>query len=252
MNKFLSLLFFILFTILAKNILAQLGDTRLPSYFGIQARAIFPSSFIGNPITHISIEGFDATLTQKPGYSFGGTVRAGITELIAFETGINFTQRYFDIQASVVDSGIFVTNDLQFIQYDIPINALIYIQMTKKWFANASLGVAAGFKPTGVGTLNTYGSTTKIYHTGIVNKKASLDFNGNVGFEYRSKKKGFFYVGSSFRLPIKPLFIYAASYKDQGYKVTQYGNVSGAYLSFDFKYFFKNINGREEIPPPIE
>ena len=231
---------------------AQLGDTRLPSYFGVQVRTIFPSSFVSNPATTVSKDGMKSTITQTPGYSFGGIVRVGLTELIALETGINFNQRYFAINGSVADSGIFVNNALGFIQYDIPINGLFYIKLAKQWYANASLGVAAGFKPTSIATLNNINGSQLFYHTGVVDKKASLDLNGNIGFEFRTKKFGFFYLGTTVRLPLKPLFIYVATYKNQGYKVTQYGDVSGAYLGVDFRYFFRNVKARIEEVKPIE
>ena len=89
----------------------QLGDeSKFPSYFGIYARAVFPSNAIGNAPITVSKNGFTSTISQNLGYSFGGTVRAGITKLISFETGINFTQRNFSIQMDLVDSSITGTN----------------------------------------------------------------------------------------------------------------------------------------------
>lgn len=231
---------------------AQLGDQKFPSFFGLQIKTLIPTNFIGDVQTTVSKDGFKSTISQNIGYSFGATVRAGITELIAFETGINFNQRYFDIQSSYADSGIFVSNQLGFIHYDVPINGLIYIKLSKRLYANASLGLAAGFKPTSIGTLNNAGGTTYIFHTGAVTKKISLDLNGNLGAEYRSKKSGTFYLGGSIRLPLKPLFTYISTYKNQGYKATGYGDVSGGYLSIDLKYFFKNVRGQSPIKVPIE
>lgn len=248
MSRFVFVFLFLGYTYLH----AQLGDTRLPSYFGVQVRTLFPSSFVSKPSTTVSKEGMKSTITQTPGYSFGGIVRVGLTELIALESGINFSQRYFTVNGSVADSGIFVNNSLGFIQYDIPINGLFYIKLAKKWYANASLGVAAGFKPTSIATLNNISGSKFFYHTGVVDKKASLDLNGNIGFEYRTKKLGFFYLGTTVRLPLQPIFIYVATYKNQGYKVTQYGDVSGAYLGVDFRYFFRNVKARVEEEKPIE
>ena len=147
---------------------AQLGDNRFPSYFGLQVRGVFPSDFVSSPSLTLSKEGMKSTISQTPGYSFGGVVRVGLTELISLETGINFTQRNFGIQGSVADSGVFVTNTLGFIQYDVPINGLFYIKLAKKWYANASLGIVAGFKPTDIATMNNINGSQFFYHTGIV------------------------------------------------------------------------------------
>jgi hypothetical protein len=230
----------------------QIGDTKLPSYFGVQVRSIIPTNFVGNPITTLQKDGLQASLQQTIGYSFGGIVRVGLTELIALETGINFSQRYFKVQGSIADSGIYVTNQLGFIQYDLPLNGLIYIKLTKRFFANASLGVTAGFKPTSIATQNNIDGSKFFYHTGFVNKKASLDLNGNLGFEFRSKKTGFYYLGTTVRLPLAPIFTYISTYRNQGYKVTQYGDVSGAFLGIDLRYFFRNVKGQKEDKRPIE
>ncbi|MEY3424860.1 MAG: hypothetical protein RL265_173 [Bacteroidota bacterium] len=217
---------------------------KFPSYFGLQVRPIFPTQFIGSSTTELTKGEFSSTLTQKMGYSFGGTIRAGLTKLISLETGINFTQRNFDIAMSVVDSGVFATNNISFISYDVPLNALIYIQLDKQFFMNASLGAALTYKPTNVGVLTMPGSFHSFTHTGKVSRKGGLDLNANIGFEYRTEKSGFFYIGGSARVPFKPLFDIIAQYKYQGYKNTIYGEIDGSYLALDFKYFFPNIRNQ--------
>jgi hypothetical protein len=224
------------------------------SYFGFQFRPILPTRFIGEPILSLSSEEFSTSIRQKTGYSFGGTVRAGITKLIAFETGINFNQRYFDINMSVADSGIYASNNLGFISYDIPLNGLVYVQLSKSIFMNASLGIAINYKPTNVGILTLPGGSFSFTHTGVTGRKTGFELNANVGFEYRTKKSGFFYIGGSGRVPFKPIFDMVAQYKYQGYKKTVIGSVDGSFLSIDFKYFFPHIakNGVQFQPGPIE
>lgn len=240
-KTFLPLLFLLL-TFYSVGQTAIRKKERFPSYFGIQVRPVLPTRFIGEASATFSQEGFSTTISQKVGYSFGGTVRAGITKLIAFETGINFTQRNFNIDMSVADSNVYATNDLSFIQYDIPLNALIYVQLSEKFFMNASLGVALNFKPTDVGVLTLPGGSFSFTHTGRVNSLATVDLNANFGFEYRTEKIGFFYIGGSARVPFSPLFTLVSQYKYQGYKTTIYGDVDGSFLSVDFKYFFPNIS----------
>lgn len=211
---------------------------RFPSYFGFQVRPIFPTRFIGEPETTLSKNEFTTTIKQTLGYSFGGTVRAGITKLIAFETGINFTQRHFDLTMALPDSNVYGKNDLTFISYDVPLNGLVYIQLSEQFFMNASLGVAVNFKPTDVGTLTLTGGKNAFTHTGRVSRKTGFDLNANVGFEFRTEKSGFFYLGGSGRVPFAPLFTMVAQYQNQGYKNTLYGEIDGTFLALDFKYFF--------------
>jgi hypothetical protein len=207
-------------------------------------RPVFPTRFIGEPETILTNNEFSTTISQKMGYSFGGTVRAGLTKLIAFETGINFTQRHFDISMSVADSNVFATNELTFIEYDIPLNGLVYVQMAEKVYMNASLGLALRFKPTDVGVRTLPGGSFDFFHTGMVTSKTGFDLNVNVGFEYRTEKSGFFYIGGSGRVPFAPVFEMIALYKYQGYKNTVIGDIDGSFLAIDIKYFFPNISNK--------
>lgn len=230
---------------------AQVKKERVPSYFGLQIRPIFPTRFIGNPELKLSSTDADqlfvtTTLKQKMGYSFGATVRAGLTKLIALETGINFNQRNFSIDMALPDSSISGTNDMGFINYDIPINALFYIRLAEKWYMNASLGAAVTFSPTNVQVVSSPKSIHYFTHTGLVNNKVGLDLNANIGFEFRTEKSGFFYLGGSGRVPIKPIFTLLVEHKYQGIRTTMYGDVDGSFLSIDFKYFFPNISNKGE------
>jgi hypothetical protein len=230
------------------------GQRNVPSYFGIQLKPIFPTRFIGEPTLSLNDKEFSTTITQKTGYSFGGTIRAGITPLISLETGINFNQRYFNIDMSIADSGVFAKNDLSFISYDIPINGLVYVQLTEEFYMNASLGLALVFKPTHIGTVTNPGGSFSFTHTGLVNRKTAFELNANFGFEYRTKKWGFFYIGGTGRVPFSPIFDLIAQYKYQGYKINTRGEVDGSFLSIDFKYFFPNIknSGLQFQNGPIE
>jgi hypothetical protein len=215
-----------------------------PSYFGIQVKPIFPSSFIGSPETTLSNGGFNVQINQKAGYSFGGTVRIGLTKLIALETGLNFTERNFDLAMEVPDSNAFATNSMSFIEYDAPINALFYVQLAESWFMNASIGFALTYRPTDISVFNSPGGENTFTIFGVRRKKAGIDANANFGFEYRTKKKGFFYLGGSARVPFSPVFDVIANYNWQGNLIQTIGEVDGSFLAIEFKYFFPNIDNK--------
>lgn len=223
---------------------AQVNKIPPPSYFGLHVRTLFPTQFIGTNTLSLEKDGFYSTISQRVGYSFGGTVRAGLTDLIAIETGINFNQRYYDISFSVPDSNVSGTSDLAFIEYDVPLNALFYIRLSEKWYANASMGLALTFKPTNVQTFEQPFSPHRFIYTGLLRRKVGLDAMANFGFEYRTEKNGFFYIGGSARVPFSPLFDMIASYEWQGVAIRTYGEMDGSYLSLDFKYFFPNVRNR--------
>ena len=233
---------------------AQVKKVAPPSYFGLHVRTVFPTQFIGTNTLSLESDGFFSTVSQRIGYSFGGTVRAGLTDLIALESGINFTQRYYDISFSVPDSNVSGTGDFGFIEYDIPINALFYIRLSDKWYANASMGLALTFKPTNVQTMEQPFGFHRFIYTGLLRRKVGFDAMANFGFEYRTEKRGFFYIGGSARVPFSPLFDLVASYEWQGITNRTFGEMDGSFLSIDIKYFFPNIRnkGLQFIEGPIE
>lgn len=255
----MKLILVLLFSLIALLPMAQ-TKTKIPSYFGFRVSPVFPTKFIGEPLlTVLNTEDnfdFSTTIMQKIGFSFGGTVRAGLTKLISLETGINYTQRNFDLEMSVPDSNLFAPSDLSFVTYDVPINALFYIKMSEKWYTNASLGVAINFKPTDIGKRTKPGGPHEFVNLGLIpiGKKVSFDLNANLGFEFRSQKSGFFYLGGSARVPFSPLFEFLSEYSYQGFNRQAVGEVDGSYLSIDFKYFFPNIRtkGAQFKPGPIE
>lgn len=244
----------LLFILLSLNVYGQ--SIKVPSYFGIHYRTVFPNNFVGIKSVTLVNQEFTSTCLQKTGYSIGATVRAGITKLIAFETGINLIHRNFHLNMNAADSNQFAERDLSFLSYDIPLNCLIYIKLNKSWYANASLGIAASYKPSTIGGVNNTGGNHSFIHTGYVDykKKFTADFNGNIGFEFRSKKSGFFYLGGSVQIPLAPLFILAGMYKYEGYELVSVAKVNGSFLSLDLKFFFPNTksNGSTFRPGPIE
>lgn len=245
---------YIFIVLLSFSSFAQEREDKLPTYFGIQVRPIFPTQFIGDPVTSASGDGFESTISQRLGYGFGGTVRASLTKLIALETGLNFTQRYFDLSVAVPDSNVFASQSMTFIEYDIPVNALIYVQLSDEIYMNASLGVSLTYKPTD--TRVQIRPEGKHYFAlyGLRYKSVGFDLNANFGFEYRTKKSGFFYLGGSARVPFQPLFQYAAFYNYDANSNLITGDVDGSFLTLDFKYFFPLIKnrGKQFIQGPIE
>lgn len=240
MKNLLSIIFVLSFSLG----FAQAKKNRVPSYFGLQVRPVLPTRFIGSPTLSAQKDGFETSISQRLGYSFGGTVRAGLTKTIALETGINYTQRNFDITMAYPDSMSFAESDMTFIEYDIPINALMYIQLSDKFYMNASIGFALTIKPTDVGIWTTPGGYHTYKHTGLTRRKMGFDANANVGFEYRTEKDGFFYIGGSARVPFAPLFDLVADYIYQGNSVRIVEPVDGSFLAIDFKYFFPNIKNK--------
>ena len=147
-------IFILIFFILPLSLFAQKENKfGVQNYFGFQTRMIIPSDAIGPNSLTLTKESFTTTIEQQVGYTFGGVVRLGLSDLISIETGLNYVQRIYGISMSETDSAITAFGSMKFIQYDIPVSALINVKLTKELYANASLGFALQNKPSSVGII---------------------------------------------------------------------------------------------------
>lgn len=251
-------LLFIPFLLCGINLSAQQTKPekkeKFPSYFGLQFKPLIAGDFLGTSQVKVSDQEFSATFTQKFGYSFGANVRIGLTKLISLETGINQVRRNYDIDFAIPDSNLYAKNDFGIISYDVPITALVYIQLSDQFFMNASLGGSVVYNPTDVATKIVLENGNTFLQEGRRYSKAGFEMSANFGVEFRTEKSGIFYLGTSGRIPVKPIFQVAAIYEKQAYKRVGIGDMKGTYLSFDIRYYFPNIRnkGQQFIPGPIE
>lgn len=226
------------------------------NYFGFQTRMIVPSNMIGPNSLTLTKDYFTTTIQQNPGYAFGGVVRLGLSELISIETGLNYVQRIFGITMQQTDSNIVATNTMRFIQYDIPISAVINVKLNKSIYANAFLGLALQNKPSSVGIIDNPIGKHQFFHMGLVDihKKISFDLMTGAGFEWRIKKSGVFYLGGSARVALAPVFQLIAKYQYVNEERLVFGEVNGSYLSVDLKYFlpYKRASNLIFKPGPIQ
>lgn len=237
-------LLIVLFVAITTSGFGQVKKIAPPSYFGLHGRAVFPTQFIGTNSLDLVKDGFSSTIRQELGYSFGGTIRVGFTDLVSFESGINYTQRYYSINYAVPDSNLAGSASFGFIEYDIPLNALFYIKLADRWYMNASMGAIMSFKPTHVQVKDSPPGYHLFIYTGLLRSRFGLGSNANLGFEFRTEKNGIFYLGGSARVPFGPLFDMIASYEWQGKSTRAYGEMDGSFLSIDLKYFFPNIRNK--------
>jgi hypothetical protein len=236
--------------------LAQLKKEKVNSYFGLQFKPLIPGDFLGESEMTLRNGGFSANYSQQFGYTFGASVRIGITDLISIETGINQVQRNYNIDYSYSDSSISASDNFGIINYDVPVNALVYIKLSEEFYMNASLGGSMVFNPSNVAKLTFPGGLHEFIHEGRRRSRMGFEINANVGFEWRTEKAGFFYLGASGRIPIRPIFDVAAAwgYQTSTEQIYAIGEMNGTYLSIDLRYYLPNIKnkGTQPIKGPIE
>ncbi len=200
---------------------------------GLQFKPILPSTIMQTGQQNADSLNSTFQLDPKFGYGFGMIVRRGLSKMWSIEAGINFVQRNYNIAAADTDSIFSETDDFRFIGYEFPVSALIYIQLGEELFMNASLGGTLDYYPSDVQTaednFSSFTDRTSLF-------QASL--NANVGFEYRTPKSGYFYLGASLHTPVNNIAVTRIT--NTRHKLLPAANMqlSGNYLTLDLRYFF--------------
>lgn len=231
-----KLIVILLISVLSNIAIAQEGE----SIFGIQYRPIVPNKFIGEYEHDFdSLPSFHSRSTQKFGNSFGMVLRHYFKDNVALETGINFTKRRFNLHYEIDDSLLQATGDtsVAFINYQIPVSALIFIRLSDELFMNASVGVNFDFYPSAIGTFKTIDINNKFEHRGFRTEWVQLGANANFGFEYRTRKKGAFYLGATYNQPLGNTMRFTMAWTRNGASTVVRDYIKGSFLTLDFRYY---------------
>lgn len=221
----------VLFVILLA-LVAQLNSQERVITVGVQVKPLFSSKFFGTgPIT-LNDNSYEYYIKPKSGYAIGMVVRRGFTPSLSLEFGLNYTVRKFQVGAS---NGINNAEaDLRIVGYEIPISQLIFIRLSEKIYMNAAGGLCINMFPTDVykdqETFLVYAGKNNLLQPSLI---------ANIGFEYRTNKDGYFYLGASLNRPFSTIYEYRVDYLN-GKDVLNSAStrLNGNYLSVDFKYFF--------------
>lgn len=230
-----AILFFVLF-FGATAFFAQKGVTTM----GIQLKPMVPSQFFGTgPIRQLS-DHTDALLENQLGWNSGVVIRRGLNNMWSLETGISMVQRNYKVSFESLRFGFSESMTYRLVGYEIPIQALIYVQLGKQWFMNGSGGMALNFYPSNLEKFgNTVVDTTFIdYHVKTYRNNWMMpSVLANLGFEYRTPKSGFFYVGASYHRPLSDIALSNLRIETNGSGDDTPFFLNGTYLTLDLRYF---------------
>lgn len=201
--------------------------------FGIQFKPIIPGELTNTGEKKYEEDNVAISLKPKFGYTFGMVIRRGLSKVWSLEGGLNFVQRNYNINIADQDSVFDGLTDFRFIGYELPLSGLIYIRLGELMYMNTSLGMSVDYFPSDVQTTQFwfahYTARRRIFQASVL---------ANVGFEYRTREKGYFYFGASFHRPFKYIAESGILYRGNGKNVSTIQQISGNYLTLDFRYFF--------------
>ncbi len=210
--------------------------------FGFQLRPIVPNAYLNTDVESISLPNFTYSAKSNVGISFGSIIRKPVGKFWNLETGLNFVRRSYSLGFNLNDSvQVNTTQNMTFIAYEIPIQALIYVRLGKAWYMNASAGIALDFFPSETETFSSenvdstyYDFSQKTYRI----RWSALAAQSNLGFEYRTEKQGYYYLGASFHRPFGRIAATQALVETASGSERLWLSLSGSYFSVDLKYFF--------------
>jgi hypothetical protein len=198
---------------------------------GIQYKPLFSSSFFKTGPIEISQNNIDFTITPKSGYCMGMIIRRGLTAKISAETGINIVKRNYEL--SIIDSGFKGESGFAITSYEIPLQGLVFIRLSKNIFMDASGGLSLDFFPTSIFTFDTY-----FKNKGYKKSWVLPSLLANIGWEYRTPKSGYIYIGASYHRPFTNIFLSEITYNQNSKNEVVSTKLSGNYLTVDLRYFF--------------
>ncbi len=219
---------FILFFITVLHLFAQERTVTV----GLQAKPIFPVKFLKTGAQTVSQNGVDFTVTPKLGYSGGMVIRWGFTNTVSIETGINYVKRNYNLEFKT--DTFTGSSDFGIVNYQIPVSALVFIRLADKLYMNASAGISLDMFVSDIYTFssyfNNYSQRNGVFQSGVL---------ANLGWEYRTNKSGYFYIGASFQRPFLQIYNSSLRYfKNSSQQENLIMKLNGSYLTFDVRYFF--------------
>jgi len=233
MNK----IFILTLTVLCSfQLVAQQGET----IFGMQYKPIVPNRFIGEyERNYDTLPIFKSSSTQKFGNSLGMIFRHYFKDNVALESGINFTKRKFDLHFELDDSLIQAVGDttVSFVNYQIPVSALVFVRLSDEMYMNASVGINFDFYPTEIGTSKTIDINNQFIHRGFRTQWVQLGANANFGFEYRTRKAGAFYLGATYNQPFGNTMRFTMAWTNSASSIAVRDYIKGGFLTIDFRYY---------------
>ena len=228
---------FILFFYFAFNAKSQNSKTT----FGLQYKPIIPSVYFNAADLSKSSKSYIFNLNPKYSNSFGMVIRNQINKTFSIESGLNFTQRNFEL--SITNDAInlldFTTFGMR--SYEFPIQLLTYVRASENWYLNIAFGISHNVLASDV---KSYGEEKENFFFQNTFRRSGgySAILANLGIEYRTDNKGYYYFGTSLHRPWRVIGRIYPEYDDKINIFNEdrefYFDMIGNFITIDFRYFF--------------
>tara|TARA_B110000240_G_C13439646_1_gene427468 strand:+ start:486 stop:1256 length:771 start_codon:yes stop_codon:yes gene_type:complete len=231
--KHILLMLLLAFTLICK------GQKNLTT-FGFTYKPMIAGSLINEGESIEKENNIEYEVTKLFGYNAGMVIRHNFTKMFALETGISFTKRNFKMTVNDLSNNYFFEREFATTAYEIPIQGLVYVQLNKQIFMDVSFGFVADILPSNVAVIS---GDRKLFMEGQRNNWLQGALTANIGWEWRTKKLGAFYIGGTYHRTFGDMYGFLVQYEydstDPKSSPTRILNITnGNYLTLDFRYFF--------------
>lgn len=208
--------------------------------FGVTFKPMISGGLINEKDLTASDSGVTFSMDKAFGYNIGMVIRKGINKTFSIETGITYTQRRYNLTIEDPARSYVYKQELGVVGYEIPVLGLVYIQLDKNIYMDASFGGGLDFYPSDVAI---FSPGNQVILEGKRNRWAMPFMVANIGWEYRTKESGTFYLGGTYHRTFSDIYGFLMQYdynpndktiNPQKLLITADGN----YLTLDFRYFF--------------
>ena len=228
---------FILFFYLAFNTKSQNSKTT----FGLQYKPIIPAAYFNAAELSKISASYIFNLEPRYSNSFGMVIRHQINKTFSVESGLNYTKRNFKL--SITNSTINLSDFTAFgmRSYEFPIQLLTYVRASENWHLNIAFGVSHNVLASDIFS---YGEKKNNFFFQNTYRKSGgySALLANIGMEYRTMSKGYYYFGTSLHRPWKEIARIYPQYDDKIniFNMYQefYFEMLGNFVTIDFRYFF--------------
>lgn len=213
---------------------AQVGVTTL----GIQVKPVIAVDYFEPAVTK-EMEHLRFRVELQGGIAYGMSVRVGLSKMLSLETGLGQIQRRYQFNTVNDTNGYDGSRSFRYVGYELPLTALVYLRLGERTWMNTALGASLDFYPSDAQTIVGTGESG-IYV--FRQNWAQASILGNIGFEYRTERSGYFYLGATYHRPFTDLAQADATWTYFGppavQRFTTRMALSGTYLTIDLRYYF--------------
>ena len=209
--------------------------------FGLQYKPIIPSRYFNSSNINEVKDGYYFNLNSKYSNSFGMVLRNRINQTFSLESGLNYTQRNYNLLISKINIDDFTSFGIR--SYEIPIQLLTYVRASKFWYLNVAFGISHNILASDVFS---YGEETEDYFQNTYRKSGGYRaLLANIGMEYRTEEKGHYYIGTSLHRPWTEISrVYpeydadSNTFNNENFEDKFFLAMLGNFITIDFRYFF--------------